>query len=1274
MDAPQEQVEVIDALARAFENRNVVVFAGAGVSISPPAGLPNWLELRDWTLEAVASRADFLAPLLPTLTSLDALPVTGRKGMTPEVVASEIAKECAGYFESLRVLDDGTPNINHQLIARLAKAGSVRAVVTTNFDIFIERALQAEGVEFDVYRGQDEFSQFPVTAAAMPARVSVLKIHGCLTRPETIIATIETQARGLMEHHRFVLRWLQERCYFLYWGYSGWDLKVNLDYLGAISAKDLAPGFFWSLHQDAVYKETASPYVLELQQTYGSRGHVGHRLATQAAAQALRPLGGAVLDELILTPDQLRTWREGKNARLRERLRSWARDSVSEVAALQIFGSLLSIGGKGDEAQACFSRVEEIATASGDALLLAHVSQRAGQAWSARGYRLKALECLRRTEAIAREHDVGPMLAASLDGIATVLSGMGQQDAALDCLREAARLVATNDPIEQRGDILDSMGDICSARSQFNEALTFHKQAERVFRATGAKRSLAACLNKQAHLHRLWGEFDNARKCLQESLTIGRDILGDPRAVTDARLLIAVVNLADKKLDVAYDDLTALVTAARRDGAADVLLNAQLHLRVVEQFRGNLAEARAIRKDALEWLRGAQSPAALSTLLLEYSQDVLPIEGPQTALKLCEEARDLAVEASDFLRAAFACEAVGDLLAGHLHHNEEAVVCFQSSITYHRRVEQDDDPFVPRLLMRIAECRNQAPLDATEALDAAVAAEPLIAPILQSAAPDEPASAYQRIYAAIMAIRRLTTVANLKNREHYVRYLNAELRLSRAIGFRHHVATALADLGWAHVVAENFEEGLPLLRSATQMSHDLGDTEGEILHRGNLGFALGRSGDAQAEVDTIAEAMNLARGHHFRVRLLWLLQEQARWYKTQKDERATPFFKEAIDLAEETSNLELASSLSFDLGKVYRDIGQFERALHYRLRGLRALDALGVQSQTCPRLIVIANMLENDLAQPENSLPYYERALALCGRDPDVAPQVLGLYQRALGKLPGGSPKTPVHDALSERYGDTHEAAEALARWARHEGLEIIAEQPTAASRIASVGMSTRKAVGTVLLANARAFMKTGDAKGAMTHLQDAERIARELGDRQWLGTVRRCMGDFFRAAGYHEYAMQAYEEAERIAVISGNTEEVDIVRYTMAHATYERGDTEAALLHIEVAIAAAREAKYPFGVARNLMLLAEIVRARNEPERAEQSLFEAARMFEEQQRVPKWAEAHIRRAEILTEMGRRTEALDAFRIVEEIVMRDGNPASRERVTQGIARAQEQPH
>src|SRR4051812_39190359 len=76
---------VISSLLRDLEDGTVVIFAGAGVSISPPAALPNWLDLRDWTLAAVASRSSALAGPLTTLTGMDMLSAPGRKGMTPEV-------------------------------------------------------------------------------------------------------------------------------------------------------------------------------------------------------------------------------------------------------------------------------------------------------------------------------------------------------------------------------------------------------------------------------------------------------------------------------------------------------------------------------------------------------------------------------------------------------------------------------------------------------------------------------------------------------------------------------------------------------------------------------------------------------------------------------------------------------------------------------------------------------------------------------------------------------------------------------------------------------------------------------------------------------------------------------------------------------------------------------------------------------------------------------------------------------------------------------------
>jgi hypothetical protein len=89
-----------------------------------------------------------------------------------------------------------------------------------------------------------------------------------------------------------------------------------------------------------------------------------------------------------------------------------------------------------------------------------------------------------------------------------------------------------------------------------------------------------------------------------------------------------------------------------------------------------------------------------------------------------------------------------------------------------------------------------------------------------------------------------------------------------------------------------------------------------------------------------------------------------------------------------------------------------------------------------------------------------------------------------------------------------------LARWARHAGFKLLADQPLAAACVVSVGRSTPRAVAEVLLVSARALMSAGVYALALPDLQEAERIANALGYRQWLGEIRRSLGDCLRAHG----------------------------------------------------------------------------------------------------------------------------------------------------------------
>jgi len=69
----------------------------------------------------------------------------------------------------------------------------LKFIITTNFDLFIEAALDQEADPYRAYRSTEEFQTFEPNSAG----VHLLKLHGCISRPASIIATVEQEGRGL---------------------------------------------------------------------------------------------------------------------------------------------------------------------------------------------------------------------------------------------------------------------------------------------------------------------------------------------------------------------------------------------------------------------------------------------------------------------------------------------------------------------------------------------------------------------------------------------------------------------------------------------------------------------------------------------------------------------------------------------------------------------------------------------------------------------------------------------------------------------------------------------------------------------------------------------------------------------------------------------------------------------------------------------------------------------------------------------------------------------
>lgn len=123
------------------------------------------------------------------------------------------------YIEPSSDDEDRRPSAAHRAIARLVKRGSVRVIITTNFDRLIEAALRDEGIEPTVISSADAL------AGAEPlvhARCTVLKLHGDYL--DTRILNTETELANYPEPINRLLDEILDAFGLIVCGWSGeWD-------------------------------------------------------------------------------------------------------------------------------------------------------------------------------------------------------------------------------------------------------------------------------------------------------------------------------------------------------------------------------------------------------------------------------------------------------------------------------------------------------------------------------------------------------------------------------------------------------------------------------------------------------------------------------------------------------------------------------------------------------------------------------------------------------------------------------------------------------------------------------------------------------------------------------------------------------------------------------------------------------------------------------------------------------------------------------------------
>jgi hypothetical protein len=155
-------------LGAAALNRRLTVYAGAGLSAAIPTSLPG-----------AALLAHDLFTVLSRVVNL-----TGVDEWDLLAVADAVALDPSGprmlhdALKRVADFDGATPNYAHQVLALLISEGAITAL-EANYDSCIERAGQPEHIPVVV----DNTDRLDMDKGAL------LKVHGCITRPSTMLVT-----------------------------------------------------------------------------------------------------------------------------------------------------------------------------------------------------------------------------------------------------------------------------------------------------------------------------------------------------------------------------------------------------------------------------------------------------------------------------------------------------------------------------------------------------------------------------------------------------------------------------------------------------------------------------------------------------------------------------------------------------------------------------------------------------------------------------------------------------------------------------------------------------------------------------------------------------------------------------------------------------------------------------------------------------------------------------------------------------------------------------
>ena len=174
----------------------------------------------------------------------DAITSKRKENQFPPDYQAQILQEACGsdYFRAMESLNVDQFNDAHLGIAWLAKHNFLKAIVTTNFDCLIEKALEHLGVVYEVAFDSSSFAKCLQYLTEKEDKLFVIKAHGSATDHLSIIDTLKQRLIGLGCEINQCMETLLRNNYWVYAGFSADDLSTSPGYLRINPNAERCPG------------------------------------------------------------------------------------------------------------------------------------------------------------------------------------------------------------------------------------------------------------------------------------------------------------------------------------------------------------------------------------------------------------------------------------------------------------------------------------------------------------------------------------------------------------------------------------------------------------------------------------------------------------------------------------------------------------------------------------------------------------------------------------------------------------------------------------------------------------------------------------------------------------------------------------------------------------------------------------------------------------------------------------------------------------------------